>query len=183
MKKEPFSKQLKKDLKSKSEHKKALFFLFLFICFFVVFYLLCTIFYSHINYFFGYFSSFLLKAIFGVSNTFVFDSYITISQIYIPLLSQPIEIGFLCCGIIEFCLLSSAILASKGISIKKRVAGFLLSIPLIILFNLFRITITIIIVLHSSQGFAEFIHGFLFRVFLVILVVGFYYLWFKHSSK
>jgi exosortase/archaeosortase family protein len=80
-------------------------------------------------------------------------------------------------------LLSSAILASRGIAIKKRLFGFLLSIPTVFLFNIIRIVTTIFFIVYLSIPIAEFLHSFLFRIFLIILVIGFYYLWFKINFK
>jgi len=184
MKKNSLLKNLKKDLKDKREYKKALYFLFLFIVFFICFYLvLSEILYVYINYFFGYLSSWILENLFRVSNIFIFDSINKFSLIVIPKIKDPIIISFLCTGILEFCLLSSAIFASKGIDLFKRFYGFLIAIPLVIFFNLFRITLTTYIITIANLGLAEFMHGFLFRIFLVIIVVGFYYFWFKNSYK
>lgn len=184
MNKKPLFKQLKKDLKNKEEHKKAFFFLFLFLVFFLLFYIVLSfIFYKYINYFYGFFSGVILELIFKIPNKFIFDSINNFSLLVIPQISEPIIISFLCSGIVEFCLLASAILASKGIEIRKRITGFLLAIPVVVFFNLFRITLTTVIIVHSSLAVAEFMHGFLFRIFLVIVVLGFYYFWFKYSYK
>jgi len=179
-----FFKQLKKDLKNKEEHKKAFYFLFLFIAFFTFFYLIfSTLFYTYIIYFYGYVSSVILKLIFNIPNSFIFDNINYLSLITVSNIKEPIIISFLCSGIIEFCLLASAILASKGIDLKKRIIGFLFTIPVVVFFNIFRIVLTILLIVTSSLAIAEFMHGFLFRIFLVIVVIGFYYFWFKYSYK
>ena len=179
-----FFKQLKKDLKNKEEHKKAFYFLFLFIAFFTFFYLIfSTLFYTYIIYFYGYVSSVILKLIFNIPNSFIFDNINYLSLITVSNIKEPIIISFLCSGIIEFCLLASAILASKGIDLNKRIIGFLFTIPVVVFFNIFRIVLTILLIVTSSLAIAEFMHGFLFRIFLVIVVIGFYYFWFKYSYK
>jgi len=179
-----FFKQLKKDIKNKNEHKKALFFLFLFIIFFSIFYFILskTIIYNYINFFYGFVSNVILN-IFGISTSFVFDKASTTSIIFVAKLTEPLIINFLCAGIIEFCLLASAILASKGISLKKRATGFFLSIPLVIFFNLFRIIVTSLFIIYSNLFWATLVHGFLFRIFLIIVVIGFYYFWFRWSNR
>jgi exosortase/archaeosortase family protein len=53
----------------------------------------------------------------------------------------------------------------------------------VVFFNIFRIVLTILLIVTSSLAIAEFMHGFLFRIFLIIIVIGFYYFWFKYSYK
>jgi exosortase/archaeosortase family protein len=184
MKSNSFVKRFKKDLKDKKEHKKALFFLFLFILIFSLSYLLFakSPIVNYINYFFGFSSSALLS-LFGVSNSFVFDSVTKTSTIFVSKLAEPITLSFLCTGTLEFCLLVSAILSSVGISLKKRIIGALLSAPIIIFFNLTRIVITSLIIINGNLSFANFVHGFLFRLFLIIIVIGTYYVWFRINTK
>jgi exosortase/archaeosortase family protein len=184
MKSNSFFKKFKKDLKNKKEHKKALFFLFLFILVFSLSYLLFakSPVSGYINYFFGFFSSVLLS-VFGASNSFVFDSLTKTSSILVSNLKEPIVISFLCSGILEFSLLISAILSSVGISLKKRIFGALLAIPVIIFFNLTRIVVTSLIIINDNLSFANFVHGFLFRLFLIIIVIGTYYVWFRINTK
>jgi exosortase/archaeosortase family protein len=184
MKSKTFVKRFKKDIKDEREYKKALFFLFLFILFFSVSYLIFgkTLIAGYINYFYGFLSSAILS-VFGIANTFVFDSVNQISKILVSGLAEPITITFLCSGILEFCLLISAILASVGISVRKRVVGALLAVPIVIVFNIIRIVFTSIIIVNGNLSFANFVHGFLFRVFLVIIVIGTYYFWFTKNTK
>jgi exosortase/archaeosortase family protein len=86
----------------------------------------------------------------------------------------------MCTGILEFSLLVSAILSTYNISIKQRLKGFLYSLGVVILFNLFRIVITIFIIVNLNLKIANFFHGFLFRIFLVIIVLGTYYFWLRY---
>ena len=184
MKSNSFIKRFKKDIKDKKEHKKALFFLFLFILVFSISYLLFakSPLSGYINYFFGFSSSVLLSVL-GASNSFVFDSVTKTSTILVSNLTEPIVISFLCSGTLEFCLLISAILSSVGISLKKRIVGAFLAIPIIIVFNLTRIVVTSLIIINGNLSFANFVHGFLFRLFLIIIVIGTYYVWFRINTK
>ncbi len=173
-------KQIKKDLKNKKELKKSFIFLIYFLVIFVVVYLfLNNVLYNYINYCYGFISNFIISNMFGINTSFIFDDINLISVILINSLNYPVFITFLCTGILEFSLISSAILASKGISLKNRIYGFLLSIPLVIVFNIFRIVCTILMIIYFSLPLAEFLHSFLFRLFLIIIVIGFYYFWFK----
>ena len=184
MKSNSFVKRFKKDLKNKNEHKKALLFLFLFIFVFSLSYLLFakSPISGYINYFFG-FSSSVVLSVFGVSNNFVFDSLTKTSTIVVSNLKEPIVISFLCSGILEFCLLISAILSSVGVSLNKRIVGALLCNSNHIFFNLTRIVVTSLIIINSNLSFANFVHGFLFRLFLIIIVIGTYYVWFRTNTE
>lgn len=184
MKSTQFFKRFKKDIKDKKEYKKALFFLFLFILFFSLFYLVFgkTPIANYINCFYGLVSSFILS-ILGISNSFVFDTATKSSTIFVSKLTEPITLGFLCTGILEFCLLASAIAASAGIVVKKRVFGVLLAIPIIFVFNTTRIVLTSLIILGGNLSFANFVHGLLFRLFLIIVIIGTYYFWFKANTR
>jgi exosortase/archaeosortase family protein len=137
---------------------------------------------GYINYFYGFLSSAILSVL-GIANTFVFDSATHTSKILVSSLTEPIIISFLCSGILEFCLLISAILSSVGISVRKRVLGALLAVPIVIIFNIIRIVFTSVIIVNGNLSFANFVHGFLFRVFLILIVIGTYYFWFTKNSK
>ena len=184
IKKQNLFKNIKKDLFKKKEQKKALYFLLIFLFFFAIIYLLLaeTFFYKQINLFFGIASSFLLN-LFGISNLFFYDSVIKSSTVVISSLEYPLIINKLCTGILEFSLLSAAILASKGIPIIKRIIGFLISILVVMFFNIFRISLTGYLIVHLNIFWAEIFHAVLFRLFLVIIVIGTYYLWFKKNIK
>ncbi|MFA5746159.1 MAG: exosortase/archaeosortase family protein [archaeon] len=180
-----FLKRFRKDIKDKREYQKALLFLFLFIFCFSIFYLILSIsqISNYISYFYGLLSSICLTVFFGINNQFVFDAVSKTSSIVVSTISEPITIGFLCSGVLEFCLLASAMIASVGISIKKRLMGVLISIPVIVIFNVFRITVTSYIIVAGNLSFANLVHGFLFRIFLIAMVIGTYFVWFKEVYK
>lgn len=176
-------KKIKSDLGKKKERQKALSFLILFLIFFFIIYLLLTktFLYKQINIFFAVTSGFILQTIFGINNHFIYDSFLKSSTIIISNLEYPLIINKLCTGILEFSLLSAAIIASKGISILKRIIGFLISILVVIVFNIFRISFTGYLIINLNLFWAEIFHGILFRLFLVIIVIGTYYLWLKKN--
>jgi exosortase/archaeosortase family protein len=177
-------KQIKKDLRNKKELKKTFVFLIYFLLLFIIIYLFLNNFcYKYINYFYGFISNFFLSKLFLINTNFVFDNINNISIILLNSLNYPIFITSLCTGILEFSLISSAILASRGVKLKNRIIGFLLSIPLVVVFNIFRIVFTILILIYLSLSVAEFLHSFLFRLFLIIIVIVFYYFWFKFNYK
>jgi len=138
--------------------------------------------YDYINYFFGITSNFIINQIFGIVTTFSYNVIDGVSIITVASLDYPIYINFLCTGILEFALLTSAILASTSISLKKRFIGVSLAIAVVIIFNIIRISLTTYLITVLNLSWANFFHGFLFRFFLVIIVLGFYWLWLRKCT-
>ncbi|MDD3178415.1 MAG: exosortase/archaeosortase family protein [Candidatus ainarchaeum sp.] len=102
-----------------------------------------------------------------------------VSIILISSLNYPVFITFLCTGILELSLIFSAIVSSFNFSIIKRLKGLFLALFVVIIFNIFRISITIFIITKFNLGIANLMHGFLFRLFIIIIVIGTYYFWTK----
>jgi exosortase/archaeosortase family protein len=94
-----------------------------------------------------------------------------------------INIIGLCTGVLEIIILIGAILATLGISLKKKLIGVGVGIVVGIIFNLLRIFITINIILFNSIEFAELMHGVLFRIILFVYITGFYIVWFYISMN
>lgn len=90
-----------------------------------------------------------------------------------------IEISYLCTGLMELFVIIAAIAASHGISLKKRAVGILAALIVAPLFNLFRITATIFLILNSgSIELIDFTHNILFRITLFFAIAGIYTVWF-----
>lgn len=95
-----------------------------------------------------------------------------------------IEISYLCTGLLEMIVLISAIIASLGISWRKRLLGIVVGVGLTQAFNLMRIIITTDLILRTdSIEIIEFVHNFLFRLTLFIVIVGIYAAWFYWATK
>ncbi len=90
-----------------------------------------------------------------------------------------IEISPLCSGLLEMILLVAAIVATRDTSVRKKVIGIILGIGVLFVLNLLRMLISIQQVLHTSLDFAEFTHGVLFRVMLVIGFALIYLIWLR----
>lgn len=165
--------------------KDSFLFLFYFLIsfLFIYFFLLKTILYFGINYFYGSLSSFILNTIYFLPTTFYFDIIDKTSVLLVSSLSYPVVIVSLCTGILEFSLLSSAILATLYVSFIKKIKWLLISALAIIFFNLLRITLTVFIIHSLSLNTANFFHGFLFRFFLVLIVVGIYFLFLRNTMN
>ncbi len=93
-----------------------------------------------------------------------------------------IEISYLCTGLLETMVLASVVLASAGISIKKRITGALAGIPATFAVNIFRILATLHFVQEKQQATAELIHNVFFRVALFVTIFVFYAVWFRWAT-
>jgi exosortase/archaeosortase family protein len=174
-------KEFKKDLKNKKEYIKALYFLIYFIIFFFIIYnfLNISFIYKYINLFYGKISYLILSNTFLLNSSFYFIDNISL----IVSSNFSLAITKLCTAILEFSLISAAILSSRGIPWLKRIKGVLYSIFVIIIFNILRIIITCLVINYLSLDLATFLHSFLFRLFIIIVVGGFYFIWLKVNFK
>jgi exosortase/archaeosortase family protein len=180
-----FLKQIKKDIKNKRKLKESFYFLFFFIVSFFSIYLLLskTLIYNFINYFYGSLSSALLNIIYSIPSSFYYNLTEQITYLVIPSIEYPVAIVFLCTGILEFSLIISAIVSTIGVKLRQKIKWVLIASIVVILFNFLRITFTIFIIDSLNLKVADFFHGFLFRLFLIIIVIGTYYLFLKNSFK
>ncbi len=99
--------------------------------------------------------------------------------IIISVQKSSIQLSELCTGMLETILLAAAILASVEISWKKRVVGIVAGIFAAQAFNLVRVVATIENIISTSQAFAELTHDVLFRLSLLVVIAGFYFVWLK----
>lgn len=93
-------------------------------------------------------------------------------------IETPISISYLCTGLLEMMLLAAAIAASFGIETRKRILGIFGAVLATIVFNILRITASILLIVFSGLQAAEFGHEVLFRVFLFVTIAGYYAAWF-----
>ncbi len=95
-----------------------------------------------------------------------------------------IEISPLCTGLTELFIIVAAIIASIGISLRKRLTGAAFAAIAVFLLNVFRIFATIAIILGSdSIAVVELAHNVLFRVFLFISIAAIYIAWFYWAVR
>ena len=92
------------------------------------------------------------------------------------------EIGNLCAGDIEIILLSAAVLSTFDRSIKNRIAGVVFGVMTIMLLNPVRIFTVLIIGDKLGWRTADFTHDILFRLMLIIVLVGYYFIWYVKSE-
>lgn len=169
----------KQEEKIKKDQKKQFFF---FVLGFLVFYLILTA----IAYAFpkGFFEMLTGQSVNTILNTIGYKTtIISGEQFHIFLDNSEIIISWLCSGALEIIILVSAILASFGVSWRKKFVGAIFAIVSGYIFNIIRIIITIIIILNQEQVVFELAHDFLFRATLFIYIVAVYVIWFYWAVK
>ncbi len=165
--------------------RKGFIFLGLFLLYFLFIYIILNLsfLYNYINYFFGITSNFIVNHIFLIPSSLSFNVFSSTSVITITSLNYPIYINSLCTGILELSLLVSAILATTFISWKKRLTWVFVSLGVVIVFNIIRISFTTFLITKLNLETASFFHGFLFRFFMVLIIIGVYYLFLRNANK
>ena len=90
-----------------------------------------------------------------------------------------IEISELCTGLMETLIIVGAIIASIGITWKKRILGAVAAGIIAVIFNHIRIVLTTLIILGTDDiELVEFTHNILFRIVLFAVIAGLYIAWF-----
>jgi len=98
--------------------------------------------------------------------------------------THKIEIGYLCTGLLESTVIISAIIASLGISIKKRIMGIIFGLTFVNIFNLVRIVVTAEAVVNAREiQVISFIHNILFRALLFVGIGCYYAVWFFFATR
>lgn len=124
--------------------------------------------------------SFVLN-LFGATNTI--ETAQEPVLILIDGFAGSVQISELCTGVLEVIVVWAAIIASFGITWRKRLIGIAGALVAGIVFNQLRILVTIWFVLSDSLGFADFVHGVLFKVVLFLVIAGYYALWFYWATR
>ena len=96
---------------------------------------------------------------------------------------KQIIISWLCSGVLEIIILASAMLASFGVSWKKKFIGIAVAVPAGYVFNLLRVWVTANIILTQNVATIEFAHDLLFRAVLFVYITAFYVAWFYWAAK
>ncbi len=103
--------------------------------------------------------------------------------VYLDSFAAPLGFSYLCTGILELTIVWSAVLASFGIDLRKRLIGVAAAAIVLVAFNFARIISSILIIAWLGLDAGNFSHDILFRVFLFVVIAGFYYVWFGWATK
>ncbi|VVB76505.1 Uncharacterised protein [uncultured archaeon] len=96
---------------------------------------------------------------------------------------KQIIISWLCTGILEIIVLVSAMLASFGISLRKKLYGIVIAVIAGVIFNIIRLAVTANLILSQNVATVELAHDLMFRIILFFYILGVYVIWFYYSAK
>ena len=122
----------------------------------------------------------------GILGVFGFQGNVSVQESAVIFLQNgvQIQISELCTGLQELFILVSAIIASIGISWRKRILGAIFGALVAVAFNFLRITATSLIILSSADiSTIELAHNVLFRIFLFLTIAIAYIAWFYWAIK
>jgi len=120
----------------------------------------------------------LLLGVMGIRSEIILGE-----PIKIILSASTVQISYLCTGLMELFILVAAVVATTGIEWKKKLIGVIGAGITAFAFNLFRITVTILVLSSFSLETAELTHDLLFRISLFAVIVGYYFVWYYFSTK
>jgi exosortase/archaeosortase family protein len=122
----------------------------------------------------------------GMLNMFGFAGTVSFEETALVSLEagSVIQISELCTGTMELFIVVGAIIASLGISWRRRLIGTGAAGIAVILFNHVRIVFTSLLILGTGDlALIDFTHNVLFRVFLFVTVAGLYIAWFYWAAS
>ncbi|MEM4257201.1 MAG: exosortase/archaeosortase family protein [Candidatus Diapherotrites archaeon] len=155
------------------------FLLYFFVSFFVVSFLFSLIPYEFFALFFAKLSLFVLS-FFGVYGEIYSERPVLLS---LSIFKEKIWLSYLCTGLLELFVVWSSILATKTKDFLEKALGLFLAVVFILIFNTFRIVLSILVISWFGLEVAFFSHDFFFRVFLFFSIFVFYALWLFYSKK
>lgn len=130
---------------------------------------------------FATFTAYLVQAllsILGIQTTLVFSVN--------PHLISPLfdaELIELCWGLLEIAVVTGIVLASEDRTLWQRIYGVVLGVITVLTFNITRIAVTLKL-FNPLEPFASTIaHDVLFRISLIIVIVGYYAAWYAVLTK
>ena len=150
-----------------------------------------VLFYLIITGIIGLFPTIIFKTIVGIPSEILLNlqgiattnSFGEDFVIHVTSSGTRIIISDLCAGTMEIIILISAILASFGVKLDKKLKGLVAGIITGYVFNILRIWVTTNVILTQNVEIAEFTHDTLFRIVLFVYITGFYILWFYWAEN
>lgn len=177
-----FWRSLKKDLKNQKALRNATKFMVIFTLVFLVFLLILIPLLSPLWDFFGVANAHSVRAILAL---FGIESEVIGNILTTSVNGEDIDfvISQICSGDIEIALLISLLLASFDVALSWRVIGSIIGAFVILLVNPLRIGLTLIITVNTNLEVGDLAHNILFRLFLFLLLIFYYFLWYSLTKS
>ena len=123
-------------------------------------------------------SQFVLSAFFGADSILTYSSSVPVISIH----SLNANILDLCSGAIEIAVMFGIIFSSLEKKMRYRIWGFAIGLLTLLSFNAFRIATTIYYFDLGNLEWSAALHDFLFRIFLIIIIVTYYAIWYFYDQ-
>ena len=94
-----------------------------------------------------------------------------------------IEISWDSSGWKSLCFCSALIIATPLVSLKRKIKGLIIILPLLFFLNYFRILSTILLGINYGKQTFDFLHLFLWRALNIIVVPLIWFLWFRREYR
>jgi len=173
-----FWKSLKEDLKNKKALRNATKFVLIFALVFLIFLLVLIPLLAPLWDFFGVVNAHSARAILG---SFGIESKVSGNILTTSVNGEDIDfvISQICSGDIEIALLVALLLASFDVVLSWRLIGSIVGAFVFLLINPLRIGLTLLITVKTNLEVGDLAHNVLFRLFLFLLLVFYYFLWYS----
>jgi exosortase/archaeosortase family protein len=125
--------------------------------------------------------SFHAQAVQGLLGAAGIESQVSGNVLTMQVRGEDVDfvISRLCSGDVEIALLVSLLLASFDVLLVWRLVGALLGAVFLFLMNPLRIALTLLLTKDSGMETGDFYHSIIFRLFLFVLLVLYYFAWYK----
>jgi len=176
-----FLEALERDVRSRKGVVKAVRFVCLFLASFLVF--VCAVIPLSSSFWAGM-GVFHAQAASGILATFGTGSSVSGNVITIEVVGEDTDFAItqLCSGDIEIALLASLLVASIDVLLIWRLVGAFLGAGFLLLLNPLRIAVTLQITKGSGMEAGDFYHSLIFRLFLFVVLVLYYFAWYRLAA-
>jgi len=177
-----FLEALERDVRSRKGVVKAVRFVCLFLASFLVF--VCAVIPLSSSFWAGM-GVFHTQAASGILATFGTGSSVSGNVITIEVVGEDTDFAItqLCSGDIEIALLASLLVASIDVLLIWRLVGAFLGAGFLLLLNPLRIAVTLQITKGSGMEAGDFYHSLIFRLFLFVVLVLYYFAWYRLAAR
>lgn len=120
-----------------------------------------------------------------VLSAFGFQSSVFGNAITMQVQGESVDfaISHLCAGDIEIALMACLLIASLDVLLVWRLAGILIGAVFLTAMNPLRIAVTLMITQGSGLEAGDFYHGLVFRLFLLVLLIFYYFAWYRAFAR
>jgi exosortase/archaeosortase family protein len=125
------------------------------------------------------------QAVHGILGLFGVETQVSGNILTMMVQGESVDfaISQLCSGDIEIALLISLLIASLDVLLIWRVIGAFIGAGFLLLMNPIRISITLLVTKDSGLEAGDFYHTIIFRLFLFVLLVVYYFVWYRVFAK